>query len=100
MRYNSVAYLGTTVYAMDDLHNQVPTVTWSKVYVNRYYDNINLQQQAAINDQKQLAQFEIMSADYSGQRLFKIDDVEYTVSLASVKGDRTVLTVEKDLSNE
>lgn len=85
---------------MDKLHNQIATVTWRKVYANRYYDNASLQQQASINDNKLLAQYEILSSEYSGEKLLKSDNVEYTISLVSVKGDRTVLTVERDVANE
>ena len=99
MRFNDVAYLGSVTYEMDAIHNQKPTTTWEKVYVDRFYDNANLQNQAAVNDNKKLAQFEILSANYSGQHLFKYNGTEYTVSLASNKGDRTVLTVECDIAN-
>lgn len=103
MRFNCVGYLGTNTYIMDQYHNQKATTQWKKVYCNRFYDNASLQQQAAVNDNRMLAQFEVMSTEYSGQKLFKLSDSEtaviYTITLASKKGDRTVLTVECEMGN-
>lgn len=99
MRFNAVAYLGTKTHSMDRYHNQVATVDWRKVYVNRFYDNITLQQQAAVNDGRKLAQYEIRTSEYDGELMFKVDDVVWTVTLASGKGDFTVLTVETEMGN-
>ncbi len=103
MRFNTVGYLGTTSYTMDGYHNQIASRTWKKVYCNRFYDNASLQQQAAVNDNRMLAQFEVMSTEYSGEKFFKLTDSEtaviYTITLASKKGDRTVLTVECEMGN-
>ena len=99
MRYNTVAYLGAQTFTMDRYHNQVRTVEWRKVYVNRFYDNISLQQQAAVNDGKKLAQYSIRTSEYCGELLFRVDDVVWTVTLASGKGDNTVLTVESEIGN-
>lgn len=99
VRYNDAAYLGTKTYTYDKYHNQVATVAWRKVYVNRFYDNITLQQQAAVNDGRQLAQYELRTSEYQGEQIFKVDDVLWTVQLASRKGDNTVLTVETEIGN-
>lgn len=103
MRFNSVGYLGTNTYTMDRYHNQKAVTNWKKVYCNRFYDNASLQQQAAVNDNRKLAQYEVMSSEYSGEKLFKLDESEtaviYTITLASMKGDRTVLTVECEMGN-
>lgn len=98
MRYNTVGYLGTTGYTMDKYHNQVASTSWRKIYCNKYQDNVQLQQQAAVNDGRDVKQFEVMSTEYHGEKLFRLstaeDAVVFTVTYASVKGDRTVLTVE------
>lgn len=99
MRYNTVAYLGAQTFSMDRYHNQVETVEWRKVYANRFYDNISLQQQAAVNDGKRLSQYSLRTSDYHGELLFKVEDVVWTVMLASGKGDDTVLTVETEMGN-
>ncbi len=99
MRYNTVAYLGVTAYTMDTYHNQVETITWRKVYVDRRFGDIQLQQQAAINDGRKVEQFGIRASDYDGERLFKVDGEIWTVMTASGKGDNVVLSVESEIGN-
>lgn len=99
MRYNVVAYLGVQTYTMDAYHNQTRTITWRKVYANHYYGNIQLQQQAAINDGRQMEQYSIRASEYDGEKLFKVGSDIWTVTLASGKGDNVVLTVESEVGN-
>lgn len=108
MRFNKVGWFGVTQYSMDMYHNQIATVVWDwekgKVYYNPYYDNANLQQQAGVNDLFEVHQLEVMTSQYHGEKWFRFtndDDAPvYTITNPSLKGDRTVLTVERKLGDQ
>jgi hypothetical protein len=98
-RYKTVGELGEVTIIEDEIHNQIKETSWRPVYLNEWTQSSNLQLIAAQNDNQQAAQYEIMSCDYCGERLLRVSGVEYTIKKASVKGDRTVLTVEREISN-
>lgn len=98
-RYNTVGELGKVNVIEDEIHNQIPETMWRPVYLNEWSQSSNLQLIAAQNDGKQVAQYELMSCEYYGERLLRVNEVEYTVKTVSRKGDRTILTVEREASN-
>jgi len=98
-RYNAVGELGIVKIVEDEIHNQIPEEVWRSVYVNEWSQSSNLQVLAAQNEGKQIAQYEIMTCEYRGERLLKVNGIKYTVKQASVKGDRAVLTVEREVAN-
>lgn len=98
-RYKTVGELGEVTIIEDEIHNQTKETSWRPVYLNEWSQSSNLQLIAAQNDGKQTAQYEIMSCEYRGECPLRVNGIEYTVKKASVKGDRTVLTVEREVSN-
>ena len=99
-RYNDVLTLVTvTGTDVDDQGNQTIITEESRVFANQYALGLTAWAAARSTGLHADARFAIRSCDYKGQQRVVYDGTEYEVEKAACKGEDTVLTLKKRLSN-
>ncbi|MDR3241805.1 MAG: phage head closure protein [Lactobacillaceae bacterium] len=100
MRFDSVIYLLKLETVEDDIGQAKRVVTAKqKVYANKFSLNFREFYEAGQQGLRADAQYQINTVDYQNQQIVLIDGEQYSVINVDTRGERSILTLSKKISD-